>query len=124
MLHNGQPLLRNQLETELYIVITGLVFKLRKINAKFLLEDILLLIKNHLSNLAAHKNNKTVINEQEYIRIQIVETCVRNVLESFKVGNKLTCMSVYDTLSKILTHQVKFFPEIIVNIRYIVWVWV
>ena len=120
-LHNGQPLLMKQLETELKNILTELAKNLEKIDAKIFFKDVLILVGNRLSSLPKPATNiisgsiltsDNVITSgltrkcNNHAKIHIIEACIQTILEYFHIGNKLTCMAVYKILCQILTHQV------------------
>ena len=58
-LHNGQPLLMKQLETELKNILTELSKSLGKIDAKILFKDVLILVGNRLSSLPTTSGSRS-----------------------------------------------------------------
>ena len=106
-IHNGQPTLKNQLESEVYHILSELVMRLRRMKLKNLCKDIMTLVKNHVTLLRKKDNNSTSIEGKiPDSKIQIIDACVRKLMDSLSLTSQFTSLAVNEIIVKILSNQV------------------
>ena len=107
-IHNGQPTLKNQLESEVYHILSELIMRLRKMKLKNLFKDILTLVKNHVILLNKDDSNSMTNTKDPTPNsiVPIIDACVRKLMDSLSLTCQFTSLAVHETIVKILSNQV------------------